>query len=829
MTLFNDGPPVEVVVSAGVSRIYLGAGANAVVTTEGENTAVYGATADTIYGGGDGADSFKGGAGDETLFGGAGDDRLEGGGGNDFIVTGAGQDWAKGGAGDDIIVATAGMNRITGGTGADTIEVHLDAGQDTINFDFDTGQDRLDIVGFGALSSFAEVRAAGGDIYENSKGDSQIRLGDAKVELRGVTLEQLQSATVTFVETGRPLPYNPQTDKPAEDTSSDPGVPPDVIMVGDAEYKLRDDEPLHANFKTQDAAGNWYSPDYFVLVAGGQSNMVGSSKTGSFIMNDDVMAYDWFNDEIIKGDYGAFPATLHDGAAARNNLYFPMAVELTEALMRPVLVVNRAYSGSRIDTWLESKVGTNWAKLTDSVSKALAHVGQSKADAFIWHQGESDYPIKTHAFVDLLEELIDQVRGSGWAAPDLDIVMGELSREGTNFAQNAAFQLMEIAGEDPDLRFVSSVGLASDDLNGVHFNGTALEEFGHRFAQTLLDLRDGIPIAPNTAPTPVTGGKVGSLTMREGEELRVDVSSYFTDAEGDDLFYYSYLSRRSESMTFEDQDTNEIVLRPDYSSVGEYRVFVYATDCALDGESVYFDLTVTGAVPLVATYTGADFGRQLYSYRDFDTGQASLTQNRGIDVLDQAAFGSAATAMLTGESLHVRGGAEIFADFRLADDVGRVSFYGEARFDVLGNDLDNRFVGNAATNAMFGGAGNDFLFGDGGDDRLFGGDGSDRLYGGAGDDLLVGGPGNDRVHGGAGRDTFVLSAGAGYLTIEDYTAEDTIALAGFDGIDTFDDLLARASRIFDNQGRAIIDIDDQRLVLNDVATDDLSADMFDFI
>ena len=839
VTLFNDGPTVGVIVAAGVSKFYVGDGANVVVRTESSDTTVYGADAEALFVGGDTDDRYNGGAGDEVILGGGGDDQLYGGAGNDILVSETtGRTWLRADEGDDLLVARSGQTLMQGGTGADVFEVHVDADQHAILDDF-SAQDRLEIVGYGAYGSLDELRAFGGRVFENGKGNAIITVGEARIELRGVSLAELEASDVVFTDAPRAVPTDPLAPPPPPpppppptDPEPEPWPQPEpgvtTILVGDVEYHLRDAEPDHARFKIQDTAGNWYSPDYFVLVAGGQSNMVGSSKTGDYIMNGDVMAYDWFNDRVIQGDYGAFPATLNEGAAPRNNLYFPMAVELTEELQRPVLVVNRAYSGSRIDTWLESGEGSNWALLQDSVTKALAHVGQSSADAFIWHQGESDYPVPTDDFVLLLRELIEQVRAQGWAGPDLDILMGELSREGTNFAQNAALQVLEVEASDPNLGFVSSVGLSSDDRDGVHFNGPSLEEFGTRFAQALLDLQAGVVAGPNAAPQPIVAGKVGTLTVAEGQELSVDVSSYFTDADGDDLYYYSYLNRRSEVMTFEDQDANSIVLRPDYTSAGEYRVFVYATDGSLDGDKISFDLTVTDAAPLVTSYSGGDYTRELYSYRDFATAMADMTQNKALDVLDGAAFGTGATT-LTVESLHIRGESTLRTDFVLGEGIARVSLYGQAGFDAQGNALDNRIIGNDAGNRLVGFAGTDQLYGGRGTDVLVGGSGDDRLYGEDGDDILQAGSGNDRVNGGRGADRFHFTGKQGDLTIEDYEAVDRIEVRNFAGITTYDQFIAAADRVFDNGGRAILDFGEQRLTLNDTATAELSEDMFVFV
>ena len=92
----------------------------------------------------------------------------------------------------------------------------------------------------------------------------------------------------------------------------------------------------------------------------------------------------------------------------------------------------------------------------------------------------------------------------------------------------------------------------------------------------------------------------------------------------------------------------------------------------------------------------------------------------------------------------------------------------------IGNDLlkggfgDDSLTGGAGRDRLFGGDGDDFLTGDAGRDRLFGGNGNDLLNGGEGNDLLQGGKGNDFLSGGAGADRFILAAGQGRETIQDF-------------------------------------------------------------
>jgi uncharacterized protein len=89
------------------------------------------------------------------------------------------------------------------------------------------------------------------------------------------------------------------------------------------------------------------------------------------------------------------------------------------------------------------------------------------------------------------------------------------------------------------------------------------------------------------------------------------------------------------------------------------------------------------------------------------------------------------------------------------------------------------FNGGNSEDTLIGTSGRDELNGCNGRDILLGGNGRDILNGGNGDDLLNGGQGQDTVIGGGGSDRFVLAAGAGSDTIQDFKNDtDFIALSG---------------------------------------------------
>ena len=86
--------------------------------------------------------------------------------------------------------------------------------------------------------------------------------------------------------------------------------------------------------------------------------------------------------------------------------------------------------------------------------------------------------------------------------------------------------------------------------------------------------------------------------------------------------------------------------------------------------------------------------------------------------------------------------------------------------------------GGNGKDILTGGAGDDTISGGNGPDKLFGLAGDDILTGGNGPDLLNGGLGDDILTGGNGPDLFVLAAGEGTDTINDFSKPDRIGLSG---------------------------------------------------
>ncbi len=107
---------------------------------------------------------------------------------------------------------------------------------------------------------------------------------------------------------------------------------------------------------------------------------------------------------------------------------------------------------------------------------------------------------------------------------------------------------------------------------------------------------------------------------------------------------------------------------------------------------------------------------------------------------------------------------------RLQGSTGNDNITGYASDDIIdGLSGDDTLSGAGGNDYLNGNIGNDTLNGGDGNDTLLGGDGQDSLYGNAGNDILNGGLGvNAFMAGGEGSDIYILAAGAGNTTINNY-------------------------------------------------------------
>ncbi len=847
----------------GITDFRLEGDGNSTIIGGDTNGKFYGSNGDNTMTAGDGGISLVGRSGDDVLVGGDGNDRLFGNQDNDSLFGGAGSDILNGGDGDDHLFAGDGTDFLYGEDGADTFHFALDANGKSYIKDFDaTEGDTIELEG--TYTSFDDLMAAGA--VTEASGHVTIKEGTAQIIVQNTSLADVQAST-TFVTEADTTINGGSFDTFAEflDTGLDTSAT--EVDIAGTTYLLRDDEPLHADYKYQDSNGQWWSPDYFVLVAGGQSNMFGSGQGGDTAIDPNVMAYDYINGEIVVADYDAAPAGgtgIKPEGTTYNNLYFPLANDLAAELDRPVLVVTHAVPGTTMSMWNEDEAdpeaGALWRDLNTDVENALTAIGQDKADLFVWHQGESDFTMDPAQYEQEFMEFVAQVRATEWGGDDLAFLAGELSRQGDNYHMNEALQNIETTETDPNLGFVSSVGITTFGTNNIHFDGEGLVEFGHRYFDAYMDIlaereNPGSTATGDTAPvfdiTPEDNsedtymwgdpdpspGQTMALdnqywTIGEGYSDSIYLSDGFSDAEGDALSYYVHIygANGSRGHYFGEIDGDKLTIDPTLADAGDYEVHVFASDGELDSETVVYNLTVEESEPTVVIYDDSTYTSLRGEYLSLRSALDDASSHRGMEILSLNMGEQMGGVYIDTDSLHIKGDSSMGLTFNMSDDILRIYFDGEAEFDANGNALNNNIEGNAGDNIIRGYEGIDWLYGEGGNDMLDGGADIDRLFGGAGDDYIIFGSGNDQAYGDAGADMFVFADGDETNQIRDFAAaEGDSVVVLFDGIDDYDTLMATATLQDDTtNNRVIVNVGDDRVIIWGIQSNELTSDMFQF-
>ena len=118
------------------------------------------------------------------------------------------------------------------------------------------------------------------------------------------------------------------------------------------------------------------------------------------------------------------------------------------------------------------------------------------------------------------------------------------------------------------------------------------------------------------------------------------------------------------------------------------------------------------------------------------------------------------------------------------------------------------------------------MLGGGGNDTLISGLGKNTMKGGGGDDTLQLQTGDAVMVGGSGADTFTFSNAIGKARIKDFDhAEGDVMQLLFLSADDFLDIQNNSKT---RKGDLIIDLDDAKIIVNDLTKAQLDADMFEF-
>lgn len=97
---------------------------------------------------------------------------------------------------------------------------------------------------------------------------------------------------------------------------------------------------------------------------------------------------------------------------------------------------------------------------------------------------------------------------------------------------------------------------------------------------------------------------------------------------------------------------------------------------------------------------------------------------------------------------------------------------------INAGDGNNTVRAGGGGNTIFTGSGKDLIYAGSGDDLINSGTGDDIIHAGNGNNIINAGTGNDTVYAGRGEDQFILSAGAGAVTIMTFGRNDQLVRGG---------------------------------------------------
>lgn len=383
-----------------------------------------------------------------------------------------------------------------------------------------------------------------------------------------------------------------------------------------------------------DRIGGLFSekPPLFV-VATGQSNMLGIDGGGDTTTDRRVLAWDttahvW---KVAKLGVNPFNST---GA---NSLAFAFAREVARRENRMVRLVVMAKASQPIENWFGSGTGS----IAYNTNLNVLQSGMTRADAILWHQGESNYDgaggvcNADDCYTDSLYAIIRQFRGYSWADEQTLFIAGGLF-DGVGATQQDRNTALRGLNSDT----ISTTGFAyatglDDSGDAVHFSGPALVTLG---AERYYNVWRSLPGLYNHTAGSGGGGLTLPTGTHDGQILTWNGSAweeYSGSAHGNGLYWDSTNGWQEYGLTasnlfFASSGTPSTLAKP------AMRAIVAADLPAIDLTS-----GVTGTLPAAnggtgnASYTTGDIlyasgATTLSKLADVATGNALISGGVGV-------------------------------------------------------------------------------------------------------------------------------------------------------------------------------------------------------
>ena len=226
----------------------------------------------------------------------------------------------------------------------------------------------------------------------------------------------------------------------------------------------------------------------------GQSNMAGRGDFGEVEPISNPLCYmlrmgSWQKmSEPINPDRAIFDTGFHSGTG----LAASFADRFAKHFNKKIGLIPCADGGTSISQWQPGEVLFDHAVLMTKLAMRSSSLG-----GIIWHQGESDcrderFPLYKERFVRMIEEIRKELD-----AEELPFIFGELSENISSkwkvgdYPQRMNELFREIEESVPNCRLVSAKDLVLKP-DGLHFNSSALREFGNRYFDKYLDFTNEI-------------------------------------------------------------------------------------------------------------------------------------------------------------------------------------------------------------------------------------------------------------------------------------------------------------------------------------------------
>jgi len=173
--------------------------------------------------------------------------------------------------------------------------------------------------------------------------------------------------------------------------------------------------------------------------------------------------------------------------------YFGPEVQFAHAMAKifpqeKIIIIKSAASGSSINEWLPNKA--LYQGLLRQV-KFVAPPSNSKVEAIVWMQGETDARTKQTAnvYAEHLSTFVNSLRLS-LNDENLPFLIGEINQKNASFPMEKQVRAAQakIANENPHTLLVSNEGL-SKIYDKVHYDAKGLVELGRRFAISFVNHR----------------------------------------------------------------------------------------------------------------------------------------------------------------------------------------------------------------------------------------------------------------------------------------------------------------------------------------------------